>query len=116
MQELGRDQGTPHRRRASKTSRIRCGFERTKEVPSRVHQHDRDPADRHGGQHGDNSLDLDGIRGPVNGLRGQPVGNDHCGVLESKPIQTARTSRDTLPSGKHRRVLNGRRNQTRESQ
>jgi hypothetical protein len=31
-----RDQGTRHRRRVSTTSRIRCGFERIRDVPSRV--------------------------------------------------------------------------------
>ncbi len=73
-------------------SRIRCGFERTKDVPSRVHQHDRNPADRHGGQHGGNSLDLDGIRSPVHRLRSKPVGHDHRRVLEREQAEIARTS------------------------
>jgi hypothetical protein len=87
-----RDQGTRHRRRVSTTSRIRCGSERTKDVPSRVHQHDRNPADRHGGQNGGISLDLDGVRSPVHRLRGKPVGHDHRGVLEREQAEIARAS------------------------
>jgi hypothetical protein len=87
-----RDRGTWHRRRVSTTSRIRCGFERTKDVPSRVHQHDRNPADRHGGQHGGNTLDLDGVRSPVHRLRGKPVGHDPHGVLESEQAESARAA------------------------
>ena len=90
--ESSPDQGTRYRRRVSTTSRIRRGFERTKDVPSRVHQHDRNSADRHGGQNGGNSLDLDGVHSPVHRLRGKPVGHDHCRVLEREQAAIARAS------------------------
>lgn len=82
-----------------KPSRIRWGFERTKDVPSRALPHDRHPADRHGGQHGGNSLDLAGVRGPLDYLRGKPVDHDLYGVLESKPLKSPREKRRISPPG-----------------
>jgi hypothetical protein len=93
-------------------SRIRCGFERTREVPDRVHQHGRNPSDRHGGHHGGNSLDLDGIHRAVDSLRGEPVGNHFRGVLESESIKDGSgvvSGPSRMSGAQHRRHIDGTR-------